>query len=440
MACAVMEMIAPEPLGMEELLFGDFPWSTIYISSGSIYFNCTIIPLVRPELLSAVIRFTEPQCFAFVQFPCLEVSLIDRAGFQSVISSLFPLLSLTVNLLGIVILSRGKCGLSTCTTRYLVAMATADLLVIITELILYQINYYYFPLCFLSITPVCSVCTVLRFGAMHCSVWFTVTFTFDRFVAICCQKLKTKYCTGKTAALVLTTTCILLCLKDIPFYFTYEPREIINNVPWFCSRKLSYYTEPRWVGFAWFDTVLTPLLPFALILLLNTLTVRHILVASRVRKGLRGQSKGESHSDPEMESRRKSVILLFTISGSFILLWLVFVIEFLYHNITGTDPGDYNDSLYIFRHVGFMLLNLSCCTNTFIYGVTQSKFREQFMSAVKYPVTSIIQLMNKQNKLQMYVQHPQLHPNCTPSKIFSFCPHTATTIRPNVLNTIPLHE
>ncbi|GCB66591.1 hypothetical protein scyTo_0010120 [Scyliorhinus torazame] len=43
-----------------------------------------------------------------------------------------------VNLLAIVILIRGKCGLSSCTTRYLVAMATADLLVIITEVFLWR--------------------------------------------------------------------------------------------------------------------------------------------------------------------------------------------------------------------------------------------------------------------------------------------------------------
>ncbi|XP_067864804.1 probable G-protein coupled receptor 139 [Heterodontus francisci] len=303
----------------------------------------------------------------------------------------------TVNLLAIVILSRGKCGLSTCTTRYLVAMAIADLLFIITDFILWRIGYYYFPVSFLYITPVCSVIGVLRFAARDCSVWFTVTFSFDRFVAICCQKLKTKYCTKKTAAMVLSTTCILLCLKNTPFYFIYEPGEVIDNVPWNCYAKPNYYTDPGWVAFDWFDAVSTPLLPFALILLLNALTVRHILVASRVRKALRGEIKCANHSDPEMESRKKSVILLFTISGSFILLWSLYVTEFLYYNIAGANPNDYNNSELIFDRVAVMMMNLSCCTNTFIYGVTQSKFREQVKSAVKYPITTIVQLIHVHN-------------------------------------------
>uniref|UniRef100_UPI00398E53A9 probable G-protein coupled receptor 139 n=1 Tax=Pristiophorus japonicus TaxID=55135 RepID=UPI00398E53A9 len=313
---------------------------------------------------------------------------------QRICYVIIAVIGVPVNLVAIVILSRGKCGLSTCTTRYLVAMAAADLLVVIIEIILRRIKRYYFPVCFLDITPVCRVIYLLMRVATNCSVWFTVTFTFDRFMAICCQKLKTKYCTGRTAAVVLATSCILLSLKNVPFYFALRPGEKVDNVQWFCYTIPGYYTEPGWVGFDWFDKVLTPLLPFAVILLLNALTVRHILVASRVRKGLRGESKGENGSDPEMESRRKSVILLFTISGSFILLWLVTVMEFLYYNITGTSPVDYNYSLYTFRQVGFILQNLSCCTNTFIYGVTQSKFREQLKSVVKYPVTSIIQIIN----------------------------------------------
>ncbi|XP_072417219.1 uncharacterized protein [Chiloscyllium punctatum] len=226
-----------------------------------------------------------------------------------------------VNVLAIVVLSQGKCGLSPCITLYLVAMAAADLLAIITDVILHRINDYYFPLNFLSITPVCSVRYVLLRAAIDCSVWFTVSFTFDRFGAICYQKLKTRYCTKKTAAVVLATTGTLLCLKNIPIYFRFKPKVIIDNVPFSCSNKQSYFTDPRWIGFRRFEKVLTPLIPFGLILFLNILTVKHIFKVSRIRKGLKCQNKALDHSDPEMGNRRKSVILLFSISGSFILLW-----------------------------------------------------------------------------------------------------------------------
>ncbi|XP_048476734.1 probable G-protein coupled receptor 139 [Rhincodon typus] len=287
------------------------------------------------------------------------------------------------------ILSQGKCSLTTCTTRYLVAMAAADLLVIISEVILRQLRFYYYPLCFLDITPVCSVINVLIRASIDCSVWFTVTFTFDRFVSFCCHKLKTNYCTGKNASAILSTTGILLCLKNVPWYFRFEPKKMIRNIPFYCRNKRSYFTDSRWIGFSSFAVALTPLVPFVFIVFLNVLTIARILFTSRVRKGLRGQRKEERQSDPEMKSRIKAVTLLFTISGNFIVLWLLYVLYIL----DVLDPYFKGDDYEIFEQVGYMLRNVSCCTNTLIYMVTLSKFRAQFKRVLKYPVSRIIELV-----------------------------------------------
>ncbi|XP_043542576.1 probable G-protein coupled receptor 139, partial [Chiloscyllium plagiosum] len=250
----------------------------------------------------------------------------------------------TVNALAIVILSLGKCGLSRCTTHYLVAMATADLMVIITDVILYQLNNYFYQGSFLQRTFACIMINFLLFLSSDSSVWFTVAFSADRFVAICCQNLKLRYCTVKTAAVILSTTSTLFFVKNVPIFITREPKIVVDNVQWSCQMKPSYFTEPRWMVYDWLDKVLTPLLPFVLVLLFNALTVRYVLVANRIRKGLRGQNKEEKRSDPEMDSRRKSMILLFTISSSFILLWSPYVINFLYYRIAAIDPRSYNDS------------------------------------------------------------------------------------------------
>ncbi|XP_067895767.1 probable G-protein coupled receptor 139 [Heterodontus francisci] len=299
-----------------------------------------------------------------------------------------------VNSVAILILSRGKCGLSKCITHYLVAMAVADLLVVFTDVILFTVIPFHFPGTYLDTTPAVSLIHVLLSAATDVSVWFTVTFTFDRFVAICCQKMKAKYCTEKTAAVVIMTVSVLFCLKNIPWYFIYEPEYIIDNVPWGGIESLSFNTEAAWAAFHSLSIILTPFLPFVLILLLNALTVRHILVASRVRRKLLDHSKSENHTDPEMENRRKSIILMFTISGSFILLWLTNVLYFLYWRITNiyyyTGP---HDPAYITEQSGYMLQLLSTCTNTCIYVVTQTKFREQLKNAVKYPFTVIVKLV-----------------------------------------------
>ncbi|XP_067878796.1 uncharacterized protein [Heterodontus francisci] len=294
---------------------------------------------------------------------------------------------LEVNLVAIVILSRGKCGLSKCITRYLVGMAMADLMVVIIDVILNRINRMYLPISFFFLTPVCIVSFVAYIVVVDCSVWFTVAFTFDRFVAICCQKLQAKYCTEKTASLVIIIVCVVSCLRTIPFYYVFEPAFLIDNVPWYCVPIANYYTSPLWKAHEWIDSIITPLSPMLLILLFNALTVRHILAANRVRRGLRHNS--ENQNDPEVKNRRKSMILLFTISSNFILLWMTYVVHSLIWPVTNFYYTDkyYSNPIYITQQVGFMLLLLSSCTNTCIYGLTQRKFREELKNGMKYLFT-----------------------------------------------------
>ncbi|XP_059499997.1 probable G-protein coupled receptor 139, partial [Stegostoma tigrinum] len=232
-----------------------------------------------------------------------------------------------VNVVTIMILIRGRCGLSKCVTHYLVAMAVTDLLVVIFDLILRQIPITHRgEFLFLKSVPLCNIHAILLYASTDCSVWFTVAFTFDRFVAICCQKLKIKLCTKKTACVVLGTVTVLSCLKNIFWYFLYSSRYWLSNSPWFCSVTYTVLTSIVWAIVELMHYIITPFIPFIFILLFNTLTVRNIILANRARRRLRCQATGGSPSDPEMGSRRKSMVMLFVISGNFIVLWIVFII------------------------------------------------------------------------------------------------------------------
>uniref|UniRef100_A0A4W3JCA6 G-protein coupled receptors family 1 profile domain-containing protein n=1 Tax=Callorhinchus milii TaxID=7868 RepID=A0A4W3JCA6_CALMI len=285
------------------------------------------------------------------------------------ISHSLQLLFVLVNLLAILIFSRGNCGLSKGVTVYLVAMAAADLMVIITDVILNRINNLYFPVGFLFYTPVCCFRVVLIATATKSSAWFTVVFTFDRFVAICCQNIKITYCTAKTAYFVIAVVTVLNCIQCIPYYFLFSPMTIIKNVQFYCTLKPTYYTLPIWGVF-----------------------MCHILVASRARRRLRGhitgdRNRGESDSDPEMRNRRKSIVLLFAVSNSFILLWMTYVLFYIYWRFSKSyfQNGPL-DPFYIIWQTGYMLQLLSSCTNTCIYAVSQTKFREELNKLVKFPL------------------------------------------------------
>ncbi|XP_062891274.1 probable G-protein coupled receptor 139 [Mobula hypostoma] len=291
------------------------------------------------------------------------------------------------NLTAIVILCRGKCGLSKCITRYLVAMATADLMGVIIGVALERINNIYVFATYLLITPICATLLVFRLAAMECSVWLTVVFTFDRCIAICSQKLRKRYCTARAATTVVVIVCIGSCLRCVPFYFSVDAFAIIDNVPWRCIGRADYFTLPVWKAYQVFNSIITPSLPIGLIILFNALTVSHIIAANRVRRGLR--SSNDNKKDSEVENRRKSMILLFALSANFILLWIPFIVSAMFwqaQNYFYTDRY-LNSPSFILQEFGFMLQFLCTCTNTCIYTLSQRKFREEMKKGVKHLVT-----------------------------------------------------
>ncbi|XP_048458516.1 probable G-protein coupled receptor 139 [Rhincodon typus] len=321
---------------------------------------------------------------------------IPRGLVFAIYYTVLAAIGVPANLAVIVILSRRTCGLSRCILFYLLAMAVTDLLTMVTVVILNRIVGIYFPFSFLSMTSICSIRAVLNFAAVDISVWLTVAFTFDRFVAISCQKLKITYCAVRTAAWVTVFISAMVGVKNTFMYLVYEPMYVVNNVAWFCGVKAIFYKSPAWAAYDWIRIILTPCLPFILILLLNALTVRHILAANRARRRLRIQSNGEKQSDPEMEKRRTSIVLLFAISGSFILLYLLFFMSTVYARIAdltysaGYDSS--NSTSYFLQQIGHMLQLLSSCINPFIYAGTQKKFRGELNKGVEYPVNLFVKI------------------------------------------------
>ena len=296
-----------------------------------------------------------------------------------------------MNLVTIVILSQGRCGLSKCVARYLVSMAVADLLVIIVDVILRQIPIAHAThFLFVRNIKLCNIHSVLLYAVTDCSVWYTVAFTFDRFVAICCQKLKAKYCTERTATIVVGSVTVLFLLKNTFWYFVLTSEYLLFNIPWFCNVLDTFVLSRVWGAVETIHYILTPFVPFFLILLLNALTVRHILVSSGARRRLRLHSSGKNPSDPEIEKRRKSIILLFVISGNFILLWVMFLVNSIYLRIIMMQDNASMSISDVLQEIGFMLQLLSSCTNTCIYVATQNKFRNELKSVLKYPITLIL--------------------------------------------------
>ncbi|XP_072132582.1 probable G-protein coupled receptor 139 [Mobula birostris] len=296
-----------------------------------------------------------------------------------------------LNVVTIVILSRGKCGLSKTVTRYLLAMSAADLTVVFLDVIMMKIPKA-FPdeFSFLFYVRVCRTHVFLLQAATDCSVWFTVAFTFDRFVAICFQDLNTTYCTGRTAAVVLSTLTVLSSLKNVFWFFMVQDIYTSSNIWWPCMRKWELLGSLFWTVIDVARSVFSTVIPFLVVILLNVFTITNVLLASKARDRLRASSNGQSSRDPEMQSRRKSLVLLLVISGNFILLWALYVVTAIWNRMAHVvGPLYWLTMPSFFTELCYMLQLLSCCTNTVLYAVSQTKFRQQLKQVLNSPLTLI---------------------------------------------------
>ncbi|XP_072405831.1 probable G-protein coupled receptor 139 [Chiloscyllium punctatum] len=294
----------------------------------------------------------------------------------------------------VLILSQGKCGLSKGITHYMIAMATGDLMVLVFNVLVNQIFKYHFPGSLLNYTPACRLSVFLQGLSLQLSVWFTITFTFDRFVAICCNKLKARYCTERTANVVISIVSALSIMVNIPLPFRYEPIQVLNNVQWGCHTVTGYLTSPVWTAHRWLTNISNMFLPIPLLLILNSLTARHILVASRVRQALKSSrgGAGEMCRDPELKSRRASIVLLFTICGCFVVLTAPITVIHICVGVTNTVAFQGSNSLYLAIMAAFLLMCTSSCTNTYIYALTQRRFREEVKYVLKYPYSLLYKI------------------------------------------------
>ncbi|GCC18780.1 hypothetical protein chiPu_0021714 [Chiloscyllium punctatum] len=270
-------------------------------------------------------------------------------------------------------------------------MSTADLLVLIFYVVLYRILLPRFYHVFYFYTFGCRLISILIAAVIDCSVWLTVSFSFDRFIIICFQQFRRTYCSLKCATLIIAVIYLLTYCRNLPYYFAILTHHVHNNIQFGCKTNPNIDTSPEWL-----HTILTPLVPYVCVVLLNLLTIRQVLVASQIRRGFRG-SGGEA-GDPEMQSRRRALMLLFAASANFIILWITTVGLFLFSRMTYTYfYRDFNDPFAIVNEISRMLRVLNCSTSTCMDALTQARFREELRKAMKYCANMINQFVTVAN-------------------------------------------
>lgn len=273
--------------------------------------------------------------------------------------------------------------LSRSSTFYLMAMAVADNLVLIFIVILELSVKYHQQEPFWSYDPWCSLRDIFNYGAYNASTWLVVVFTVERFVAIHTWKMKTKICTPRCSAWTITAVFFFSHLSAIPYYWS-NASVYVNN-----QTSCVYDTEVPLLfihSLVWFQTLQAYIIPFLIILTLNGLTLRLISLNNRVHVTSDLTSRVNKVTPLLRSRKRKSVVLLVTVSMTFLLLSVTRAVTQIILRTTHMytfDRDDYSLQINIAADTGTMLSLSNAAANMYLYVCTQSKFRQQFLACLR---------------------------------------------------------
>lgn len=292
------------------------------------------------------------------------------------------LLCPVANIMSFVIFWRRKCMLSKSSPFYLMAISIADTAVLVFIVVLELSIKYLTVEPFWSREPWCSVRDIFAYGASNTSTWLVVAFTAERFLSI------TTYSLRKQVSIphgTLWTICIIFVLGHLlalPYYWAYISMYSQDLQRWVCIYKPNSNLQYK-LAIVSMQTIVSHILPFVIIGILNGLTLRQISLINRVNVICTSGQK----VTPLLRSRkRKSVVLLVTISMTFVLLTITRSITQIILRTKGwaLNRDDYSLSINVAADIGTMVSLSNAAINMYLYACTQTKFRQEAIACVKY--------------------------------------------------------
>lgn len=279
-----------------------------------------------------------------------------------IISTLLHPSSLLANILTVVILSQLVLRRQKSSYNYLLALAAADILVLLL-IVFVDFILEDFILAMALPPSLNNAVQVLEFSSIHTSIWITVPLTIDRYIAVCHPlRYHTVSYPARTRKVILAV--YIGCLLSAAPYYWWP--ELWHTLPGEDSGGEGGESNRRTVAqhiLVWAHCATVYLLPCTVFFSLNAVIVRKL----RRRRNcfrLRGYSTG------------KTTAILLAITSIFAILWAPRTLMILYH-FYSPPPASQGAGrlLHMLTDLANMLALLNTGVNFFLYCFISKRFR-----------------------------------------------------------------
>ncbi|KAJ8016132.1 hypothetical protein DPEC_G00004010 [Dallia pectoralis] len=302
---------------------------------------------------------------------------------QGVFYPAMAIVGIPSNIATFLIFWRRNCMLSKSSTYYLMAISIADTFVLVFIVVLETTVKFHQEEPYWSRDPWCRLRDVFNYGTYNTSTWLVVAFTIERFISIPTWAIKAKFCTPRSALKAIAAVVFLGHILAVPYYWANVSLYHQNGSMWVCvydRNAPSGYVHTM----VWGQTLVSYVLPIQIIPTLNGLTLRQISLSNRVHVTAAADLSPRAYRvTPLLRSRkRKSVVLLVTVSMSFVLLSAPRAITqiILRTAYYGLDRNDYSRQINVAADIANMLRLTGASVNMYLYACTQAKFRKEFVA------------------------------------------------------------
>ncbi|TRY96438.1 hypothetical protein DNTS_021464 [Danionella cerebrum] len=271
----------------------------------------------------------------------------------------------STNILTVIILSQLVLRRQKSSYNYLLALAVADILVL---LFIVFVDFLLEDFILGASLPhsLNKAVQVLEFSSIHTSIWITVPLTIDRYIAVCHPlRYHTVSYPARTRKVIFAVYVGCL-ISSMPYYWW---PELWHGLPG--SSPSGRSSSAGQHVLVWIHCATVYLLPCSVFFSLNAIIVRKL----RCRRScfrLRGYSTG------------KTTAILLAITSVFAVLWAPRTLMILYHlyTVQPVMPGSAK-LLHLVTDVANMLALLNTGVNFFLYCFISKRFRRMAATVLK---------------------------------------------------------